>query len=144
MKMRLNVLGQPAQLNGNVESTGASGNTTLEGGVLVREAAFDPETVLTEDAVRRACASVFDPEIPVNILDLGLIYAIDLSQVPDVAIDMTLTAPACPVAGELVGQVADAVAALGGVRRVTMRLVWDPPWTQARMSEAARFELGLL
>ncbi len=143
MKTRLNVLGQPAPSSVGADSAGGPGNTPLEGGVLTREAAFDPEASVTEDAVRAACASVFDPEIPVNILDLGLIYAVDLSGVPDVDIAMTLTAPACPVAGELVGQVADAVVALEGVRRVTMRLVWDPPWTQARMSEAARFELGL-
>ena len=87
--------------------------------------------------------TVFDPEIPVDIYELGLIYKIDVSDSRDVAIDMTLTAPACPVAGEMPGWVKEAVARLPGVGEVTVSMVFDPPWTPARMSEAARLELNM-
>jgi FeS assembly SUF system protein len=91
-----------------------------------------------------ALRSVFDPEIPVNIYDLGLVYRIEISNENAVIIDMTLTAPGCPVAGELVAQVRQRVANVTEVTRVTVNLVWEPPWTKDRMSEAALLELGLL
>jgi FeS assembly SUF system protein len=90
-----------------------------------------------------ALRSVYDPEIPVNIHDLGLIYRLDVSDEGNVSIDMTLTAPACPVAGQMPQQVADAVASVPGVGAVEVRLVWDPPWSQDRMSEEAQLQLGL-
>lgn len=92
------------------------------------------------DALRR----VYDPELPVNIYDLGLIYRIEISPRGDVAIDMTLTAPACPVAGMMPIMVKDAVASVEGVGAVVVELVWDPPWSMANMSDEARLELGML
>jgi len=95
-------------------------------------------------AVVEALRGVFDPEIPVNIYDLGLIYDLKIADDGTTAIEMTLTAPACPVAGEMPGQVADAVAEVAGVGVVEVRLVWEPPWDRERMSDAARLELGLM
>ena len=94
-------------------------------------------------AVEDALKSVHDPEIPVNIFDLGLIYDIDRRADGDVYITMSLTAPGCPVAGEMPGQVARAVAALDDVGAVSVELVWDPPWSPERMSDDARLALGL-
>ena len=93
-----------------------------------------------EDALRQ----VYDPEIPVNIFELGLIYGIDVSEEGAVQIRMTLTAPNCPAAGAMPGEVESRVAAVEGVTSAAVELVWDPPWDQTRMSEAARLELGLL
>jgi len=86
---------------------------------------------------------IYDPEIPVNIYDLGLIYDVDRKDGGDVYITMSLTAPGCPVAGEMPGQVAEAVAAAEGVGEVTVELVWDPAWTPDRMSEDAKLALDL-
>ncbi len=99
--------------------------------------------VATEDQVIAALRTVHDPEIPVNIYDLGLIYDTTIHQDGTVEIEMSLTAPGCPVAGEMPGEVARAVAALPGAGEVTARLVWDPPWTPERMSEDARLALGM-
>lgn len=96
-----------------------------------------------EDAVVEALRGVHDPEIPVNIYDLGLIYEIEPAGPGNWEILMTLTAPACPVAGELPGQVAEAVAATDGVGEVRVTLTWDPPWTPANMSELARVQLDM-
>jgi len=90
-----------------------------------------------------ALRSVFDPEIPVNIYDLGLIYDIVESGSGQVDIRMTLTAPGCPVAGSLPAEVQRVVEGLDGVDVCRVELVWDPPWTQERMSEEARLELGM-
>ena len=97
----------------------------------------------SEDAVIASIATVYDPEIPVNIYELGLIYAIEISDDGLVKIEMTLTAPACPSAQELPAQVEDAVAALPGVRGVSVETVWDPPWDPSRMSEEARLALNM-
>ncbi len=94
-------------------------------------------------AVENAMRQVHDPEIPVNIYDLGLIYDLDIHVDGSVAIQMTLTAPACPVAGEMPQQVADAVADAEGVGEVQVTLTWDPPWTPERMSEDAKLALGM-
>jgi FeS assembly SUF system protein len=91
-----------------------------------------------------ACRTVFDPEIPVNIFDLGLVYTIDISAENDVNITMTLTAPGCPVAGEMPGWVADAVDPLPGVRTVNVQMTFDPPWGMDMMSDEARLELGFM
>jgi len=91
-----------------------------------------------------ALRTVHDPEISTNIYDLGLIYAIDLVGDHDIAIKMTLTAPGCPVAGVLPGEVARAVEGVAGVGSCQVDLVWDPPWTREMMSEEARLELGML
>lgn len=87
--------------------------------------------------------TVFDPEIPVDIYELGLIYKIDVADNKDVNIDMTLTAPACPVAGEMPGWVKEAVSRVPGVGNVEVAMVFDPPWTPERMSEEARLELNM-
>lgn len=100
----------------------------------------DPQ--LAEQVVK-ALATVFDPEIPVNIYDLGLIYKIDIDADKHVKVDMTLTAPGCPVAHTFPGQVEATVADVPEVASAQVTLVWDPPWTTARMTEAAKLELGL-
>ena len=94
-------------------------------------------------AIVEAIKGVYDPEIPVNLYDLGLIYRLDQAEDGDVEIDMTLTAPACPVAGSMPGKVAEAVAAVPGTGAVTVRLVWEPRWTKDRMSEDARLALDV-
>jgi FeS assembly SUF system protein len=91
-----------------------------------------------------ALRAVYDPEIPVNIYDLGLIYTIDIDPLGNVAIDMTLTAPACPVAGMMPVMVKDAVTAVEGVGEVAVELVWDPPWSPDHMSDEAKLQLGML
>lgn len=91
-----------------------------------------------------ACRSVFDPEIPVNIYDLGLIYTIDIDADNAVKVIMSLTAPGCPVAGEMPGWVADAIEPLDGIKQVDVSLVWEPPWGMDMMSDEARLELGFM
>ncbi len=91
-----------------------------------------------------ALRTVHDPEIPVNLYDLGLIYRIDVKDQGLVEIDMTLTAPGCPVAGEMLGWVKTAVSGLEGVAEAKVNLVFDPPWDQSRMSDEAKLELGLV
>lgn len=95
------------------------------------------------EAVIAALREVYDPELPVNIYDLGLIYDLDIAPDGRVAINMTLTAPGCPVAQDFPGQVAAAVKAVHGVRDAKVELVWEPPWERAWMSESARLELGM-
>ncbi len=92
------------------------------------------------DVLRR----IRDPELPVNIYDLGLIYGLDVSPAGDVTVRMTLTTPACPVARSLPGQVEQRVRAVAGVGQVRVELVWDPPWTKDRLTPAARLQLGLV
>ena len=96
-----------------------------------------------QDQVIAAMRKVFDPEMPVNIYELGLIYDCAVDPEGAVAIRMTLTAPNCPVAGTLPGDVERAVRAVPGVTAVKLELVFDPPWTKARMSEAAKLALGI-
>ncbi|MFN3613671.1 MAG: SUF system Fe-S cluster assembly protein [Rubrimonas sp.] len=96
------------------------------------------------DDVVAACRTVFDPEIPVNIYDLGLVYRIVIDDEGAVEIQMTLTAPGCPVAGEMPGWVADAVEPLPGVKSVNVELVWEPPWGMDKLSDEARLELGFM
>ena len=91
-----------------------------------------------------AIRTVHDPEIPVNIYDLGLIYSIQIDAENAVKVDMTLTAPGCPVAGEMPGWVADAVEPLPGIKQVDVNLVWEPPWDMSRLSDEARLELGFM
>ncbi|MEA2782089.1 MAG: hypothetical protein QOK29_3633 [Rhodospirillaceae bacterium] len=98
----------------------------------------------SEVAVIDALQTVFDPEIPVNIYALGLIYDLDIGDDGHVDVRMTLTAPGCPVAGEMPGQVEAAVRTVEGVRSVKVELVWDPPWSPELMSEEARLELNML
>ena len=97
---------------------------------------------LTDQLVEKL-KTVFDPEIPVDIYELGLIYKVDMSDDKDVAIDMTLTAPGCPVAGEMPGWVRDAVMKVPGVRACKVELVFDPPWDPSMMSDEAKLQLNM-
>ena len=96
------------------------------------------------EPVVEACRSIYDPEIPVNIYDLGLIYTIEINHDCDVHVIMTLTAPGCPVAGDMPGWVQDAIAPVEGVRHVTVELTWEPQWGMDMMSDEARLELGFM
>ena len=137
----------------------------------VSEGAIVPDTVITPDAdqdsveteseletgpqvtgggdpelrsrVITALKEIYDPEIPLNIYDLGLIYRIDIDPDTNTSIDMTLTSPNCPVAESLPGEVENAAKAVDGIGDVQLELVWDPPWDMDRLGEAARLELGL-
>lgn len=102
------------------------------------------DTDALRERVVEALKHVYDPEIPINIYDLGLIYGIDVDPEARVRVRMTLTAPACPVAGALVEDVARRVGKTEGVSQSRVELVWDPPWTKDRMTEEALLELGLL
>jgi FeS assembly SUF system protein len=113
----------------------------LEGTPLIAPSSTDHP--LYEQIVE-ACRSVYDPEIPVTIYELGLIYTIDIDKENAVEIKMSLTAPGCPVAGEMPGWVADAVEPLAGVKQVNVELVWEPPWGMDMMSDEARLELGFM
>jgi FeS assembly SUF system protein len=95
------------------------------------------------DEIVGALKTVFDPEIPADIYELGLIYKVDIDDNHMVNIDMTLTTPNCPAAGELPGQVENAVAGVPGVREAKVNIVWDPPWDQSRMSDEARTTLNM-
>ena len=96
-----------------------------------------------KDQIIAAFKKVYDPEMPVNIYELGLIYGLDVDPDGNVAIRMTLTAPNCPVAGILPGQVEQAARAIEGVKDVKLELTFDPPWSKDRMSEAAKLALGI-
>ena len=91
-----------------------------------------------------ACKTVYDPEIPVNIYDLGLIYTVEISEDNDARILMSLTAPGCPVAGEMPGWVSDAVKPIEGLKSVNVEIVWEPQWGMEMMSDEARLELGFM
>jgi FeS assembly SUF system protein len=97
---------------------------------------------LTDDIIG-ALKTVYDPEIPADIYELGLIYRVDIQDDRSVVVDMTLTAPACPVAGEMPKWVQDAVEAVPGVQSVAVNMVFDPPWDQSRMSDEARMALDM-
>lgn len=102
------------------------------------------ENEAMKDALIQAMKTVFDPEIPVDIYELGLIYEINIDKEKHVEIVMTLTSPSCPVAGSLPQEVEEAAKKVSGVSDVTVELVFDPPWTQDMMSEEALLELGFL
>ena len=118
-------------LKPNAPTMGASGS-------------LPPEEIdrLTDEIVA-ALKTVYDPEIPADIYELGLIYRVDIADDRQVAIDMTLTAPGCPVAGEMPGWVENAVGAVPGVSGVTVNMTFDPPWDQSRMSDEARVALDM-
>lgn len=102
-----------------------------------------PAPKVDEDAVIGAISTVYDPEIPVDIYQLGLIYAIEIEDGGKVKVEMTLTTPSCPSAQELPSQVEESVRAIEGVTDVQVEVVWDPPWDQSRMSEDARLALNM-
>ena len=99
--------------------------------------------IASRDLVIEAMRTVYDPEIPVNIYDMGLILDIEISEKGDVLIGMTLTSPGCPVAGELPAWVAEAIEKVEGTGEIEVKLVWDPPWTPDLMSEDAKLALGM-
>jgi FeS assembly SUF system protein len=117
---------------------------TLQQGAAETGSALDKEELdrLARDIVA-ALKTVYDPEIPVDIYELGLIYKVDIADNRDVTVDMTLTAPGCPVAGDMPVWVENAVASVDGVGLVTVNMVFDPPWDMSRMTEDARFALNL-
>ena len=102
------------------------------------------DPLVIEAQVMEALRTCFDPEIPVNIYELGLIYEIKVDPMGAVSIRMTLTSPNCPAAGSLPGEVRDKVQAIPGVTAAKVDVVWDPTWDQTRMSDAARLELGMM
>ncbi len=104
----------------------------------------DKEFLQIEGNIVEALKTVYDPEIPVNIYDLGLIYELEVDNYNNVDINMTLTAPNCPVADDLLRDVKNAVLTVEGVQKVVVQLVFDPPWTQEMLSEEAKLELGFL
>ena len=113
----------------------------IEGTPLIRPSTTDHPLY---DTVVEACRSVFDPEIPVNIYDLGLVYTIEISAENAVDVIMTLTAPGCPVAGEMPGWVADAIEPVAGISRVNVQMTFEPQWGMDMMSDEARLELGFM
>jgi FeS assembly SUF system protein len=136
---------EPAEIKACVGATGGG-----EGAVAPAEgpkgdgSAIPPEELerLRSDLIA-ALKTVFDPEIPVDIYELGLIYRLDVDDERNIEIDMTLTAPGCPVAGDMPGWVENAVSAVPGVGQVKVNLVFDPPWDMSRMSEEAKLELNM-
>jgi len=115
-----------------------------EGATVHAGAPKDPAIpVANDEAVVEALREIYDPEIPVNIYDLGLIYDLKIDPKGDAVVTMTLTAPACPVAGSMPQDVAHRVAAVEGIGEVDVVLTWDPPWTPANMSEVAKVALDM-
>lgn len=102
------------------------------------------EPVILRDKIEEALRTVYDPEIPVNIYELGLVYKIDIGDGGEVKISMTLTAPACPAAGEIIFDVQQKIEAIEGVKDCHVELTFDPPWNKEMMSEEAKLELGML
>ncbi|MCZ7606958.1 MAG: SUF system Fe-S cluster assembly protein [Planctomycetota bacterium] len=102
------------------------------------------EAKQSKEAVIRELQTIYDPEIPVNIYELGMIYNVSVGLKGDVHVKMTLTSPACPVAGTLPGEVEQKLRALSGVTQARVELVWDPPWNKSMMSEAAKLELNVM
>ena len=113
----------------------------LEGTPLIKPSSTDHP--LYEDVIG-ACRTVYDPEIPVNIYDLGLVYTVEINSENFVHVIMSLTAPGCPVAGEMPGWVSDAVSAVPGVKEVEVDITWEPQWGMDMMSDEARLELGFM
>lgn len=116
-------------------------NGTVEGTPLIKPSSTEHPLY---ESVIEACRTVYDPEIPVNIFDLGLVYTVDINDENDVKVIMTLTAPGCPVAGEMPGWVADAVGPVAGVKSIDVELTWEPQWGMDMMSDEARLELGFM
>ena len=112
----------------------------LEGTPLIAPSSTEHELY---DAVVEACRTIFDPEIPVNIYELGLIYKVEVDEKNKVNVDMTLTSPNCPVAESLPNEVKENIKKVEGVSDVNLNLVWEPPWDKDKMSEAAKLELNL-
>ena len=128
----------PATLPAEPPAPGATQATPVPGSALSQE-----ELDRLSHQIVGALKTVYDPEIPADIYELGLIYKIDVDDDRNVEVDMTLTAPGCPVAGEMPGWVENAVSAVEGVGQVKVNLVFDPPWTVERMSDEAKLALNM-
>ena len=126
---------------GSPVPSASAGSTQAQTGTTIIDAL---ENKALEASIVEKLRSIFDPEIPVNIYDLGLIYRIDISAEKDVIVDMTLTAPGCPVAGSMPPAVQQAVESVEDVKSAKVNLVWEPAWSKDRMSDAALLQLGLL
>lgn len=133
-RVGLGVYGQADARDDVTEAYGGRGDAPVE----------DVDEATLREHIVAALKEVHDPEIPLNIYDLGLIYGFEIDDARHVEIEMTLTAPGCPVAGMLVTEVARKVGDVPGVRTSHVTLTWDPPWTKDRMSDEAMLELGLL
>lgn len=116
-------------------------DTPMEGTPLIAPSTEDHPLY---DTIVDSIRTVYDPEIPVNIYDLGLVYTVAINDDAEVKVVMTLTAPGCPVAGEMPGWVAEAIEPLPGVKHVDVELTWEPPWGMEMMSDEARLELGFM
>ena len=127
------------QAGGGTPAAGASAASAPEGATAIPA----DELARMTDEIVAALKTVYDPEIPADIYELGLIYKVDIADDRGVALDMTLTTPNCPSAAELPHMVEDAVASVQGVREVKVNLVWDPPWDPSRMSDEARLVLNM-
>ena len=129
-----------SEMDGKISSSDAFADTWAE----PQKAAL-PQAELDRltDELIAALKTVYDPEIPVDIYELGLIYKVDLSDDRDVLIDMTLTAPGCPVAGEMPGWIEDAVMKVEGIKSARANLVFDPPWDSSKMSDEAKLALNM-
>ena len=126
---------QPAEITACVGATGVEEGAS--------SAIPAPELERLQSDLVAALKTVFDPEIPVDIYELGLIYRLEVDDDRNIEVDMTLTAPGCPVAGEMPGWVENAVSAVPGVGQVKVKLVFDPPWDMSRMSDEARLALNM-
>jgi FeS assembly SUF system protein len=124
--------------------TSPTGNETIPSTGTETTSPAGPSPVSLRDQVEEVLHNVYDPEIPVNIFDLGLVYEVKIGDKGEVKITMTLTAPACPAAGEIVHDVQQKIEALDGVLDCHVQLTFDPPWTKDMMSEEAKLELGFL
>jgi len=127
----------------HVTTTSGSGDAASGGIAETASALPADELARLTDEIVAALKTVYDPEIPADIYELGLIYKVDIGDDRAVAIDMTLTTPNCPSAAELPGMVEDAVTSVPGVREAKVNLVWDPPWDPSRMSDEARLVLNM-
>ena len=134
---------KPSEADQEQYAESESGEDAGHGKDLENSTSSAPDDALGQDIIE-ALKGVYDPEIPVNIYDLGLIYNVDISEGGSVDIEMTLTTPGCPVAETFPGIVEQTVESLDGVKDAKVELVWDPPWTMERMTEEAKLELGLL
>jgi FeS assembly SUF system protein len=135
-------------LNNQREDIGRSteAEETRQGNAAGRNSAAidDAATSGLREKVIDAIRTCYDPEIPVNIYELGLVYEVKVEPSAEVAVKMTLTSPACPAAISLPGEVEDKIRVMPGVKDVKVEVVWDPPWDPSKMSEAARLELGMM
>ena len=141
---KVDELRREMQADAQPQATASSGPAVTSTAPAAREEPA-PKTIaqkLVEGKIIAALREIYDPEIPVNIYDLGLIYEIDVAPDNVVKVKMTITAPACPVAGTLPGEVETKVETVEEVKSASVELVWDPPWSKDRMSEAAMLQLG--